>query len=151
MKKENKPVVKLSFAEARKKMSIGNRHFLHLDAMGNTIEVGRYIVYSAAAGRSAVTKFGRVTALIPNKPATQSPKWETSQPAKIHAVTLDLWHDDGADAESHKNPDKLVDTFDIQNHGRPITIGMIGRVLVIPPSCLRSDVRSLLDSMFNNI
>lgn len=125
-----------------------NRYYSAIDARGKEIKIGDFFCYTAAAGRSAVMKFGKVTGI---KEHTEE------QPCKVQAITVDLWPADGLHEERIKNRQEiewvkkeiaegryLADRFELQNNGKPITIGMTGRIMVLPPSLLPDKAYEIL-------
>lgn len=92
------------------------------DLADQPIAVGDYVVYSAAAGRSAVMKMGQVVALGKRKGHEyRQPGWErvdTVHPT-LKVVSVDAWRGDS----SWRNA--------LQNKGRPVTLGFLDRVLVV--------------------
>lgn len=88
------------------------------DLAGQDISVGDYVVYSAAAGRSAALKMGRVSGLGSRKDG-----WRDDAPLipTLKVVSIDAWKDGFG----------WRDFGALQNKGKPITLGMLDRVLVV--------------------
>ena len=86
------------------------------DVAGQDIAIGDYVVYSAAAGRSAVLKMGRVTEL-----AVRKGSWTEKTTPTLRVVSVDAWKDGHG----------CRDFGALQNKGKPVTLGMLDRVLVV--------------------
>lgn len=89
------------------------------------ISVGDCIVYSALLSRSAVLKYGVVKSLETRKDGWSSDKLTPT----LRVVTVDR---------------SYTDNWQLQNNGKPVTLGFLDRLLVIQPEMLPEAVRDLL-------
>lgn len=83
------------------------------DLAGREIKVGDYVIYAALWSRSAVLKFGKVVSLAARKHGEYSLKKEDTPTLRVTSV------------------DNFLGKYELQNHGTPITLGFLDRVLVI--------------------
>lgn len=81
------------------------------DLAGQDMAVGDYIVYSAAAGRAGVMKLGQIVELSERRDT-----WTNKHAAVVKAVTIDQWR---------------TWSGGLQNKGKPVTLGMFERILVV--------------------
>ena len=102
---------------------------MHVDISGNEIKVGSYIAYAALWDRSATLKFGKVTELAVRKPRYGGMDPEVNT---LRAVTVDRgWNN----------------VWEVQNKGKPITLGFTDRLIVIPESLVQKEALDLLNSV----
>jgi len=106
----------------------------HNDLAGKKIKRGDYIVYAALWSRSAVLKYGVVSSLKEREVWSQ--RENNSVVGTLGVISVDrTW--DGK--------------WELQNHGKEITLGFLDRCLVVNANSVPREAVSLLASTFSQI
>lgn len=102
----------------------------HEDISGAEIHVGDYIVYAALWNRSATLKYGRVVSQ-----GSRSDGWKGTETPTVRAITVDRHWRYGEEKR-----------WELQNNGKPISLGFLDRLLVVPETLVPAGARSALAS-----
>ena len=106
----------------------------YVDIIGKPIQPGDFILYSAAAGRSAILKFGIVTDLSAFKANDWTDRGDDTK--YVAAITLDYWSGGRLYQEA--------DGYELQNNGKPVRLQFSERIYVLPLISIPSAAYKLL-------
>lgn len=112
----------------------------HVDIAGQPIQVGALICYAALWSRSATLRYGRVTELQTRKAKSYGTLEDQEDKPTLRVFAIDRVH-------------KLVkveggwtskERWEILNNGKPITLGFLDRLLVVPEILIPPQALKLL-------
>ena len=111
----------------------------HTDLFGNQINVGDYIVYSAADGQSSTLRVGQVLELKMAEQKGWDHKTMTSKKIDVAKVLCKSWSNFRSEGYSFGEP--------VECNGRQknVTLGFLTRVLVVHPDSVSDKIKKDLD------
>lgn len=96
------------------------------------IKVGDFIAYAALWSRSPILKYGLVTRLEKREGAYV--RGERKEVPTLRVISVDR------SSRYDKEKEEYYYIWELQNHGKEITLGMLDRLLVIPKAMVPREV-----------
>ena len=112
----------------------------YVDIAGQPIEVGSLLCYAALWIRSATLRHGRVTGLKVRAGREYGPVDEQEDKATLRVFAVDRRRE----VTRVNNVVTVTTHWEVINNGKPITLGFLDRLLVVPESVVPAEALALL-------